>query len=96
MKNTFIALSGWKEKESINREDIKKFIFRDSKIEEKVFDEYLEEFGMKKDDKISFEQFCNMIRNDKKLNGEDNKEEDNKDNTIEQIINKKDEKKRKN
>ena len=96
LKNTFLAINGGEEKEFITSNDIKKFIFRDSKIEEKVFDEYLEEFGMKKDDKISFEQFCNMIRNDKKLNGEDNKEEDNKDNTIEQIINKKDEKKRKN
>ena len=58
---------------------------------------------MKKDDKISFEQFCNMIRKDKKLNEEDNKEDnkddnkdDNKENDIEKLINKKDGKKKKN
>ena len=96
LKNTFLSINGGEEKEFITSNDIKKFIFRDSKIEDKVFNEYLEEFGMKKDDKISFEQFCNMIRNDKKLNGEGNSEEDDKEyEDIEQIINRKDEKKRK-
>ena len=96
LKNTFLSINGGEEKEFITSNDIKKFIFRDSKIEDKVFNEYLEEFGMKKDDKISFEQFCNMIRNDKKLNGEGNSEEDDKEyEDIEQIINRKYEKKRK-
>ena len=103
LKNTFLAINGGEEKEFITSNDIKKFIFRDSKVEEKVFNEYLAEFGMKKDDKISFEQFCNMIRKDKKLNEEDNKEDnkddnkdDNKENDIEKLINKKDGKKKKN
>ena len=80
LKNTFLALSGGEEKEFITGNDIKKFIFHDSNIQEQIFNEYLEQFGMKIDDKINFEQFYNMIKNDTKLN--ENEKENNKDNNI--------------
>ena len=95
LKNTFLSISAGEEKEFINDEDIKKFIFRDAKIEDQVFNEYLDNFGMKKNDKISFEQFCDIIKNDKKLNKNENKYEnkdenkDNKENSKEQVIIKK-------
>ena len=82
LKNTFIALSGWKEKESINREDIKKFIFRDSNIQDNILNEYLEQFGMKPDEKMNFEQFCDMIKNNNNLNNGLNKEEKIEENNI--------------
>ena len=78
LKNTFLALSGGEEKEFITGNDIKKFIFHDSNIQEQIFNEYLEQFGMKIDDKINFEQFYNMIKNDTKLN--EKEKENNKDN----------------
>ena len=77
LKNTFLALSGKEEKEFINSLDIKKFIFHDLEIQEQIFNDYLGQFGMKKDDKINFEQFCDMIKNDKKL-----KEIDKNDNIL--------------
>ena len=72
LRNTFLAISGGEEKEFINKDDIKKFIFRDSNIPEQKFNEYLEQFGMQKDDKIKFEQFYDIIKNDKKLNDKNN------------------------
>ena len=72
LRNTFLAISGGEEKEFINKDDIKKFIFRDSNIQEQIFNEYLEQFGMQKDDKINFDQFYDIIKNDKKLNNKNN------------------------
>ena len=88
LKNTFLALSGGEEKEFINADDIKKFIFRDSNIQEQIFNEYLEQFGMKKDDKINFKQFFDMIKNDKKLNEKESKENNNENNNEAQKIKK--------
>ena len=70
LKNAFLALSGGEEKEFITGEDIKKFIFRDSVIKEEILIEYLEQFGMKKEEKINFEQFCDIMKNNKKLHEE--------------------------
>ena len=72
LRNTFLAISGREEKEFINKDDIKKFIFRDSNIHKQIFNEYLEQFGMQKDDKINFDQFYDIIKNDKKLNNKNN------------------------
>jgi calcium-dependent protein kinase len=74
LRNTFLAISGGEEKEFINKDDIKKFIFRDSNIHEQIFNEYLEQFGMQKDDKINFDQFYDIIKNDKKLNNKNSSE----------------------
>ena len=69
LKNAFLALGGGDEKECITGSDIKKFIFHDIIIKDNIFNEYLNQFGMKNDDTINFEQFCDMMKNDKKLNG---------------------------
>ncbi len=76
LKNAFLALCENEEREYITGDNIKRFIFHDLKLQEEVFDEYLEQFGMKRDDKMSFAQFCDILRNDKKLNIEKDKEED--------------------
>ncbi len=70
LKSAFLALCEGEEKEFINGEDIKKFIFHDFNIQEDAFKEYLEQFGMKKDNKINFTQFCDILKNDKKLDDE--------------------------
>ena len=82
LRNTFLALSGGEDKEFINSSDIKKFIFHDLEIQEKIFNEYLEQFGMKKDDKIYFEKFCDMIKNEKKYHEDENEQKDKNDNYI--------------
>ena len=90
LKNTFLAMSDGEEKEYINRNDIKKFIFHDTIIQEYLFNEYLEQFGMKENDKINFQQFYDIIKNNKKLNNNEDDEEDeeekknNKDNKKEE------------
>ena len=65
LKNVFHTISGNKEK--ISGEDIKNFIFHDSEIQEVTLKEYFEEFGMKYDDTIIFDEFYAMIKKNKKL-----------------------------
>ena len=74
LKNAFLALTEGEEKEFIDGENIKKFIFHDVDIQEEILTEYLEQFGMKKDQKINFEQFCDILINDKRLDDGENKE----------------------
>ena len=50
LKNTFMALTEGEEKNYIDAKDIKKFIFHDIDIQDDIFTEYLEQFGMKKDE----------------------------------------------
>ena len=80
IKNTFLTLTGGEEKEFINGDDIKKFIFHDVDIQDEILNEYLEQFGMKKDDKINFEQFYDFLKNDKKFNEEKNNDEKEEEN----------------
>ena len=47
LKNAFLALCENEEREYITGDNIKRFIFHDLKLQEEVFDEYLEQFGMK-------------------------------------------------
>ena len=68
LKNTFLVLSEGKGKEFINGNDIKKFIFHDLNIEDNILNEYLEQFGMKNGEKMDFKQFCEILKNDTKLN----------------------------
>ena len=68
LKNTFLVLSQGKGKEFINGNDIKKFIFHDLNIEDNILNEYLEQFGMKNGEKMDFKQFCEILKNDTKLN----------------------------
>ena len=78
LRNSFSALSEGEGKEFINANNIKKFIFHDVDIQDDMLNEYLEQFGMKKDEKMNFEQFCDILRNNKKLNekSEDNIKEE--------------------
>ena len=85
LKNAFLALSEGEEKEYINGQNIKKFIFHDIDIQEEVLNEYLEQFGMKKEDKMNFEQFCDILINDKKLNNEMTEETKKEDNNFNKI-----------
>ena len=88
LKNAFMTLSGGEGKEFINGKNIKKFIFHDTDIQEDILNEYLEQFGMKKDEKINFEQFCDILRNNIKLNEiEDDKKEGNTSDKDERILN---------
>ena len=68
LKNTFLVLSQGKGKEFINGNDVKKFIFHDLNIEDNILNEYLEQFGMKNGEKMNFKQFCEILKNDTKLN----------------------------
>ena len=68
LRNTFLALNEGEEKEFIDANIIKKFIFHDAEIQDDILNEYLEQFGLKKDEKMNFDQFCNILRNNKKLN----------------------------
>ena len=85
LKNAFLAISGGEEKEFISGNDIKKFIFHDTNIQEQTFNDYLGQFGMKIDDKINFEQFYDMIKNDIKLKEKENRNNENINNSNNEI-----------
>ena len=70
LRNTFLALSGREGKEFINGEDIKKFFFKDLNIQDEILNEYLEQFGMKKEKTMNFEQFSDILKYDEKLREE--------------------------
>ena len=65
LRNAFNAICG--DKERMSGEDIKKFIFHDSNVQEETLKEYFDQFGMKYEDSISFEDFYYMIKKNKKL-----------------------------
>ena len=65
----------------INMEDIKKFIFKDKNVEEKKFLGYLKLVGLDLQSKLEFEQFVDIIRNQKLYDfkkGHEYEEEDEK------------------
>ena len=81
-----MALTEGGDKAYIDADVIKKFIFHDLNIQDDIFSEYLDQFGMKKDEKIDFEQFCDMLKNNKKLHEDlsekpKNEEKKNNDNS---------------
>lgn len=49
----------------INSDDIKKFVAHDEENKNIIEKEYMEPFGMKSNDKMNYEQFCEIIREDK-------------------------------
>ena len=65
LKNVFHTISG--NKERMTGEDIKNFIFHDSTVSEETLKEYFDQFGMKYEDTIIFDQFYSMIRKNKQL-----------------------------
>ena len=74
LKNVFLTISG--NKETINGEDIKNFIFHDTTVHEDTLKEYFEQFGMKYDDTMIFEEFYHMIKKNKKLRRRANNKKD--------------------
>ena len=56
------------EKGYITADDIKNFIFKGKEVKNKIFIDYLKQFGMEIDDEINFNDFVFLIRNNKKLN----------------------------
>ena len=69
LKNVFHSITG--DKDIMTGEDIKKFIFHDLKVQEKALREFFEQFGMQIEDKINFNQFYYMIKNNAKLQKDD-------------------------
>ena len=64
MKNVFNAIDTDKNN-FINIEDIQKFVPNNEEIKNKIEKEYMEPFGMKNKDKMIYEQFCDIIINNK-------------------------------
>ena len=52
----------------INANDVKNFIFQQKEVNDKMLRDYLKQFGMKIDDKLYFEDFVYLLRNNKILN----------------------------
>ena len=78
LKNVFHTISG--NKETITGEDIKNFIFHDKTVHEDTLKEYFDQFGMKYEDTIIFDEFFAMMRKNKKLrHKEPRKKKKNKD-----------------
>ena len=82
LKNVFHTISG--NKETICGEDIKNFVFHDSTVHEDTLKDYFEQFGMKYEETIIFDEFFAMIKKNKKLRQRDRK----KRNRIEENKNK--------
>ena len=73
----------------INTNDIKKFIFKNKKVEEQRFSDYLKKIGLNLKSKLNFNQFVDLIRNQKvfDLNKEGNVEEEEEKNKEDKNIN---------
>ena len=67
LKSVFNAIDTDK-KGYINTDDIKKFIYKDKTVEEKIFLDYLKQIGMDFKSTLKFEQFVDIIRNQKLFN----------------------------
>ena len=74
LKNIFHAICG--DKEVMNGEDIKKFVFHDSVVHEQTVKEYFEQIGINSEDIISFEDFSDMIKNNTKLREKKDKDKE--------------------
>ncbi len=73
----------------IDANDIKKFIYKNKKVEEKKFLKYLKQIGMDIKSKINFPQFVDFIRNQKLFNfyKESSQEEEDEKNKEDKNIN---------
>ena len=64
-------------------DDIKKFIFQNKEVADKTFLDYLKQIGLDLKSKLKFEQFVDIIRNQKLFSfNKKNKEEDEKNEDI--------------
>jgi calcium-dependent protein kinase len=64
------------DREIMTGEDIKKFVFHDSTIHEQTLNEFLDQVGIKLEDKVTFDEFSNMIKNNCKLGGKGERKKD--------------------
>ena len=74
LENVFYSIDLDK-KGFINADDIKKFVYKNEKLDEKMFLKYLRQIGMDLTSKMNFSQFVDIIRNQKLFNL--NKEKEN-------------------
>ena len=56
----------------LNSNDIKEFAFQNKTINEEAFKEYLKQFGLKINDKLNFDDFSNIIKNNCSLESNGN------------------------
>jgi len=56
------------EKGYITADDIKNFIFKEKEVNNRMFIDYLKQFGMEIEDQLNYNDFVFLIRNNKKLN----------------------------
>jgi len=71
LKNIFTILDE-NNKGYLTSEDIKNFAFPNKTVNEEAITEYLNQFGMKIDDKLKFDNFVYIIQNNCSLNDKDN------------------------
>ena len=81
LKNAFHAICG--DKELMNGEDIKKFVFHDAIVKEQTLKEYFDSFGMRYEESIGFNDFYNMMKNNQKLKTDENLEKNEKNKKFE-------------
>jgi calcium-dependent protein kinase len=79
LKNVFIIMDN-DGKGYLTSEDIKSFAFPNKTVDEEAIIEYLKQFGMKIDDKLNFDEFKDMIQNNRSL---DDPDDENKNGNIE-------------
>ena len=65
IRNVFQAIS--QNKDTINGEDITKFVFFDVEVNDKTLEQYFNSIGMKYEDNIGYADFYYMIKNNLKL-----------------------------
>ena len=73
LKNVFHAICG--DRDIMTGQDIKRFVFQDSLIHEKTLNDFFDQIGIKIDDNITFEDFSDCIKNNCKIKGKEEKEE---------------------
>ena len=65
LKNVFNVLFG--DKAMMNGEYIRKSVLHDSVVHEQTLNEYFDQIDMKYEKNVTFDDFCNMIKNTCKL-----------------------------
>ena len=69
LKNVYLLICG--DRDIMTGEDIKNFVFHDSIVHEETLNQYFAQIGIKIEDKITFDEFYNMIKNNCKLGGKE-------------------------
>ncbi len=67
LKNVFHTICG--DRDIMTGEDIKKFVFHDAVVHEQTLNEYFDQIGMKIEDKITFDDFFKMIKDNTQFGG---------------------------